>query len=270
MRIMAKNVKQLNVEVREIKQIQEDLFLISFFSPHIAKTAKPGNFIHVKIESVILRRPLSIHKILKDEIFIFFKVKGRGTLALSKIRKGEPLDIIGPLGQGFNLPKYRKDTKTQNILIAGGIGVAPILFLAQKLNELEKGRPDIKNSILLGAGNKNDILYEDYFKKIGHKVYVATDDGSKGLKGFVTDILKDILAGIKLKEAVNVYACGPKGMFFEMSKILKDYPEVNCQVSFEQFMGCGLGICCGCSIETKDGYKKVCKDGPVFNIRDVW
>ncbi|MCK5288932.1 MAG: dihydroorotate dehydrogenase electron transfer subunit, partial [Candidatus Omnitrophica bacterium] len=264
------NVKQLKVEVRDIKQIQEDLFLLSFFSPYISKTANPGNFVHVKIDSVILRRPLSIHKILNDKIYILFKVKGRGTLALSNIKKGEFLDIIGPLGQGFILPKYEIYNKIHNILIAGGIGVAPILFLAQKLNELGKGRLNIKNSILLGASSKTDILYEDHFKEIGYKVEVATDDGSKGVKGFVTDILKNILTGIELEEVINIYACGPEGMFFEMNKILKEYPKVNCQVSFEQFMGCGLGICCGCSVETKDGYKKVCKDGPVFNIKDVW
>ncbi len=270
MHIMAKNVKQLKVEVRDIKQVKEDLFLLCFVSPHIAKTANPGNFVHIKIDSVILRRPLSIHKIVNDEVYILFKVKGRGTSALSNIRKGDYLDIIGPLGQGFNLPKYEIYNKMHNILIAGGIGVAPILFLAQKLNELGKGRLNIKNSILLGAGNKTDILYEDYFNKIGYKVEVATDDGSKGVKGFVTDILKNILAGIELEEVINIYACGPEGMFFEMNRVLKDYPKVYCQVSFEQFMGCGLGICCGCSVETKDGYKKVCKDGPVFNIKDVW
>jgi len=252
-------VKQFKVEVKDIKRLKKDLFLLSFDSSWLAKTASPGQFLQLKINSVILRRPFSIHKVQKGTVYILFKVKGRGTKALSKIKKGARLDIIGPLGSGF---KY--DTQCERrILLAGGIGVAPLMFLAQKLT-------GANNLVLLGAKNKNEILCEQEFKKLGFAVKVATDDGSRGYRGTVANLLRHILRTTNNEQRTTIYACGPKEMFFEINKVLKKYPSVDCQVSFEQFMGCGLGICCACAIETKNGYKKVCKDGPVFNLKDIW
>lgn len=250
-------VKELKSAVSGIKQIKEDVFLISFNAPYLAKVSLPGQFIHIKIKSVILRRPFSIHRVVGDKIFILFRVRGRGTAVLSQYKKGEPLDIIGPLGQGFDI------NRTTNILVAGGMGVAPLVFLAEKLNA-------IRNTVLLGGKNKGDIFCEQEFKKLGFQISIATEDGSKGTKGTVLDILESTLLTIDYRLSTNIYACGPKEMFYEMSKILKKYPDINCQVSFEQFMGCGLGVCCGCTIETKEGYKKVCKDGPVFDLRSIW
>lgn len=251
-------VKQLKAKVKEIKKIKPDVFLLSFSSSYLANCAQPGQFLHLKINSVILRRPFSLHKVKGNTIYIIFRVRGRGTKALAKVKQGDALDIIGPLGQGFKLGKTRA-----NILLAGGIGVAPLVFLAQKLG---KG----KNTILLGVKNKKEILSETEFKKLGYKVLIATDDGSRGHKGTVTDLLRQILITYSPKLKTNIYACGPKEMFLEVSKVLKKRTKLNCQVSFEQFMGCGLGVCCACVIETKEGYKKVCKDGPVFNIKDIW
>lgn len=264
-------MKKVKAQVKEVEKVSEDTFLMSFDSSYLAKKAKPGNFLHIKVDSVILRRPLSIHKVGPgDKIYVLVRIKGRGTKALLKVKKGNFLDLIGPLGEGFKVDNAALEKQAQNILIAGGIGVAPLLFLAKELNEKCRNRENAENIILLGAKTKKEILCEKDFKKENFKIKIATDDGSKGFRGSVLGLLKKELVPFKKGNEINIYACGPEAMFLEMNKILKKYPNVNCQVSFEQFMGCGIGTCCGCVVKTKKGYKKVCKDGPVFNIKDVW
>ncbi len=265
---MEKKVKQLKVKVEGIKQIKKDIFLLNFFSSQIAKTAIPGNFLHLRIDpDLILRRPLSIHKIVDKQVYLLFRVRGRGTDLLSRYKKGDILDIIGPLGRGFSRISQKGESK---IIIAGGMGVAPMVFLAQRLKAACNKHEAVQGLILLGAANKKEILCEDDFKKLGYKVHSATEDGSKGFKGRVTGLLKKILSTNRYQLLADIYACGPGEMFFEINKILKKYPLIDCEVSFEQFMGCGLGICCGCVIKTKAGYKKVCKDGPVFDLKEIW
>lgn len=121
----------------------------------------------------------------------------------------------------------------------------------------------------MGAKSKKEILAKGEFKKLGFEIHIATDDGSRGYKGSVVELLKKILAMRHAPCAMRIYACGPKEMFLEIKKALEKYPQIQAQVSFEQFMGCGLGICYGCAIETKEGYKKVCKDGPVFDLKII-
>ncbi|MCF7916511.1 MAG: dihydroorotate dehydrogenase electron transfer subunit [Candidatus Omnitrophica bacterium] len=258
---MEKKAKQFKVKVKEVKKIRDDIFLLSFSSAYLIKNAKPGNFLHLKSEATILRRPLSIHKIANNLIYILFKVKGKGTRALAEKKKNDSLDIIGPLGNGFKVKRGES-----SILVAGGIGVAPLLFLAQKLAKSPRSKvqgPKLENIILLGAKDKREVVCEKDFKNLGFQVKIATEDGSKGKKGFVTDLLKEQLR-------TNIYACGPKDMFSQMNKILKNITNIDVQVSFEQFMGCGLGVCCACVIDTRQGYKKVCADGPVFNLADIY
>jgi dihydroorotate dehydrogenase electron transfer subunit len=261
---MQAKVKQLKVGVRGVKKIKNDIFLLNFQSSHIAKVAQPGNFLHLKLKSTILRRPLSIHKIKNNLVYILFKVRGKGTKDLSRRRKGSQLDVLGPLGNGFKLKKGR------SILVAGGIGVAPLLFLAQKLKKIRNTKCDIRNTILLGVKDKKELVCEKEFKKLGFKVKVATEDGSKGYKGFVTDLLEKQLKTMDFGLRTNIYACGPEEMFCQISKIVKNYRDVNIQLSFEQFMGCGVGVCCACVIPTKAGYKKVCQDGPVFYLNEIY
>ncbi len=305
-------MKQLSLKVKAIKKIKPNIFLLSFTSSHLARASQPGNFLHCKVSGVILRRPFSIHRLDHSTVSILFKVKGRGTRALSQCRPGQALDIIGPLGKGFdigpqslpvptairqgvNSPQTTDDRRqksddrsqtsedggenkraVQNILVAGGMGVAPLVFLAQKLKMLSAERM-AQNLLLLGAKNKKEIVCEEDFKKLGFKIRIATEDGSRGYKGMVTDLLRQHVSNTVTRAPhtdnrtpVNIYACGPAAMFRGIHTVIKNKPGINCQVSFEQFMGCGLGICCACVIETKQGYQKVCKDGPVFNIRDIW
>jgi dihydroorotate dehydrogenase electron transfer subunit len=253
------SAKQLQVKISSIKKVKKDFFLMSLQSRRLAKKASPGQFLHIKVCSTILRRPLSVHSVVGNNVFILFKVRGRGTSILSKYKKGETLDVIGPLGKGFKIPTKKK---ALHVLVAGGIGVAPLLFLAKKL----KG----ERIVLLGANDKKDLLCEGAFKKLRCKVLVATDNGSKGQKGTVISILPKVINNKIKDKNIYIYACGPEPMFHEINKLVKRKKDIKCQVSFEQFMGCGLGICCGCTINTKDGYKKVCKDGPVFDINDIW
>lgn len=264
--------KELEIKIEFLKKIKSDIYLLGFKSVYIAGRVSPGEFVHVKVDdkATILRRPLSVHKVKKNLIYILFRVRGRGTKLLSQCKKGDVLNVIGPLGNGFDFKAQSSELRAlSNILIAGGMGVAPLVFLAEKLAAGKKGKTNIKNLVLLGAKNKKEVLAEQEFKKTGFEIQVATDDGSRGFKGNVVDLLKTLLRAKYSELRANLYACGPKEMFYEIKKVLEKYPQIKAQVSFEQFMGCGLGVCCGCVIETKAGYKKVCKDGPVFNINDI-
>jgi dihydroorotate dehydrogenase electron transfer subunit len=250
------SAKQLQVKTTSIKKVKPGFFLMSLRSRYLAQKARPGQFLHIKVCSTILRRPLSVHGVSGDNVFILFKVKGRGTTILSNYKKGDVLDIIGPLGNGF---KISNNKNTSHILVAGGIGVAPLLFLAKRL----KG----KKEVLLGANNKESLLCESDFRKLKCKVLIATDDGSRGMRGTAISLLPK---AINKNKNIHIYACGPEPMFHGINKLIKKKKDIKCQVSFEQFMGCGTGICCGCTIDTKYGYKKVCKDGPVFDMKDIW
>lgn len=257
--------KELTVKVKKLNKIKPDVFLLSFDSGYISAYSRPGQFLHVKIAETILRRPFSIHYVKGKSIFILFRVRGRGTKILSGYQTGDKLNLIGPLGKGFSL----NGETGRNILVAGGLGVAPLFFLAQRLKKITSPKRKAKGLILLGAKNKQEILCEQEFKNMGYRVIIATEDGSKGYKGTVTGLLKKP-STIDQRLATNIYACGPEAMFKGLKRLIGNNKNIECQVSFEQFMGCGLGVCCGCTIETKNGYKKVCQDGPVFNIRDIW
>ena len=251
--------KELFVKVKKLNKIKADIFLLSFESAYISKNSYPGQFLHIKIIKTILRRPFSIHCVKGKTVFILFRIRGRGTKILSGYKPGDKLSIIGPLGKGFCL----NSKSGKNILLAGGLGVAPLVFLADKLR---KSKP----IVILGAKDKNDIIGVDEFKEKGCKVYVATEDGSRGKKGTAVDILKSLSKKFNKSDKINIYTCGPEAMFEGIKKVIGNNKNINCQVSFEQFMGCGLGVCCGCTIETKNGYRKVCKDGPVFDIKDIF
>ena len=250
-------MKQITAKVENISKIKDDIYILEFKSSYLSKKAKPGQFIHIKVDDkvTLLRRPFSIHKIAGTKIYILFRIRGRGTKLLSQYKRSDVLDIIGPLGKGFEINQKSKNT----MLVAGGIGVAPLMFLAKSLKAKNK-------TIILGAKNSKEIVCERDFKKLGFKVKIATDDGSKGFRGTAACLVKEEL---KRKTFSNMYVCGPSQMFDALKKTLKKHSAINCQVSFEQFMGCGIGTCCGCSIKTKNGYKKVCKDGPVFDLKEI-
>ena len=164
-------VKELKVKVKNLERIKPDVFLLTLVSPYLAKNSLPGQFVHLYVKPAILRRPFSVHSVSNNKVHVLFKLKGKGTKALSRCKKGDTLNVIGPLGKGFD---YKGEAEQKNILLAGGIGVAPLVFLARRIH---------KPVVLLGFKTKSEVLCDKEFKKIGCKVHIATEDGSRGEKG---------------------------------------------------------------------------------------
>jgi dihydroorotate dehydrogenase electron transfer subunit len=233
----------------------------------IAHGAYPGQFVQIKIADSyepFLRRPLGVHGVKGDTFEVLFEVAGKGTQILSEKKPGGYLDILGPLGKGFDYKPQGIGGKLP-VLVAGGMGVAPLLFLAQKLAE----RKTPKAVVLIGSRTRQHVLCQKEFEKAGCRVIIATDDGSFGFKGYVSELLKIELLKADEQSSV-IYACGPRLMLKEVSKIalIKSIPA---QVSLEAHMACGIGACLGCVVNTKSGYQRVCKDGPVFDAGElVW
>ena len=240
-------------------------FKIILNAPAIAKAAHPGQFVMVKAADSydpLLRRPLGVHNVKGKQITLLYEIVGKGTRMLAQRKPGEELDLIGPLGNGFD---YRPSPLASRfaILVAGGMGVAPLAFLAKRLT---KRRP----LVLIGAKTKTHILCEKEFKDFGCAVKITTDDGSKGFKGRATDLLKEVLhKNTRTQEHRDtIYACGPKPMLKEISRISQEY-NLPAQISLEEHLACGIGACLGCVVNTKGGYKRVCKEGTVFDAKEI-
>lgn len=204
----------------------------------------------------ILRRPLSIHSSTKDsgQLKLLYAIKGRGTTYLSSLKSGDRVGITGPLGNGYEIyPDTRK-----LLLLAGGLGVAPILFLSQ--SAIAKG---ISVTLLHGTKSETDI-YPEHLLPDGIKAIFATEDGSFGRQGLVTDSITEMI-----QEADQICACGPLAMYYSLKEMTPKYPDISVQVSLELRLGCGIGACYGCSIPTRHGVRQVCRDGPVFNLDDL-
>jgi dihydroorotate dehydrogenase electron transfer subunit len=234
-----------------------DVFCLTLQAPRIAASASPGQFVMVRVTDgldPLLRRPFSIHRSSADgTISLLFKIIGKGTEVLSRRCIGDELDLVGPLGNGFEFSDDRPVC-----LIGGGMGIAPLLFLAEHLQST--GRATEKDHVLLGACNKDELTpLADEFSDLGYTVQLATDDGSIGHKGFIPDLLDFVLPTVE-----QVYTCGPHLMMKNVVRQCQQ-AEVNCQVSLETHMACGMGACLGCTVNGKRGLVHVCKQGPVFN-----
>lgn len=259
--------KHLIAKVISKDELKKGCFRMRLEAPYIAKSAKAGQFLHVRCEvstDPLLRRPISIHRIGKKYVEILYNIVGKGTEILSQKEVGDKIDIIGPLGNGF---KVYKNSKTLKMLIAGGMGVAPLLGLAE---ELAQGRRREKSFILiLGAKTQNHILCEKEFRKLGADVYICTEDGSRGKKTLATELAREVVRSKKYQwQDISVYAAGPMSMVKALCRLIKG-ASLESQASLEERMACGLGACLGCVVETRSGYKRVCKDGPVFNMCEV-
>ncbi len=261
---------QIKAKIVYNKKVKENYWHCVFNAPVIAKQAKAGQFLSIRLEDneLLLRRPFSIHRVKGSNVEILYEVLGQGTQVLSREKAGEYVDIIGPLGNGFD---YRAPCAAHlaPILVAGGMGVAPLVFLAERLAKLGTKNLKLKNVVLIGAKTKNHILCEKEFKETGFDVKIATDDGSRGFKGYVSELLEQQLLALS-SQLSTIYACGPKPMLKEICRISKKY-NIAAQVSLEEHMACGIGACFGCVADTKEGYKRVCKEGPVFKADDlIW
>jgi dihydroorotate dehydrogenase electron transfer subunit len=243
--------------VDSIQTLVPNTFLLEVFSPLIASKIKPGQFCNIKVSETdypLLRRPFSICRVDGDNLHFMFDVHGEGTKLLSSKIIGDEIDILGPLGKGFN---YNEDYKTA-IIIAGGIGAAPFPYLIESI-------PKDKEVYCFIGGRSRDNIIEYGMKNIS----VSTDDGSLGFKGTIVDLFKKEFGKFR-KDSVRIFACGPNPML----KALQQFTiaqNLDCQISTECAMACGFGICQGCPIDNADGdgYYLVCKDGPVFDARMV-
>ena len=211
----------------------------------------PGQFVDIALPGRYLRRPISVCQAKDGVLTLIYKAVGHGTEQMSHMQAGEKLDVLLPAGNGYDLTR----AGGYPLLVGGGVGVPPLYMLAEKLS---------KNShvtVILGFNAKDEIFYEQEFRKLGCDVIVCTADGSCGIKGFVTDGLKTV------KQYSYVYACGPAVMLKNMDGML----ESDGEYSMEERMGCGFGVCLGCTIVTREGAKRVCADGPVFDRKVlVW
>ena len=209
----------------------------------------PGQFVNIRLPGLYLRRPISICDWDEESLTLIYKVVGKGTDAMTRIKPPHRLDLLVGLGNGYDTAKSGQ----KPLLLGGGVGVPPLYGLCKAL--LREGK-DV--TVILGFNAKEELFYEEEFKALGAKDFVTTVDGSYGEKGFVTDVMKNL-------DYTYFYTCGPSPMFRAIEKTA----VTSGQFSFEARMGCGFGACMGCSMETKSGAKRVCKDGPVFEREEI-
>lgn len=231
-------------------------YLLWLEAPGIAGIARPGQFVMLRCEDqTFLRRPLSIHRVSADKtrLAFLFAVVGQGTSWLAGLKPGERLDLLGPLGNGFDIAPGPK----RAVLLAGGLGIAPLSFLADEL-----ASQSVRVALLYGAAS-SALLYPEHLLPATAEYVPATEDGSYGRRGFITAYLADYLS-----DDTALFACGPTPMYRTMAA-MNGLADRDVQVSLETGMACGLGVCYGCTVKTRNGLKQVCKQGPIFNMHDI-
>ena len=240
-------MKQSLFEIVENTQLTESVYKMTL-SGDVSELTAPGQFVNIKLDGLYLRRPISVCDVSETTLTIIYKVVGTGTQKMSEMRSGV-LDILTGLGNGY-------DTSVSGdspVLLGGGVGVPPMYLLAKEL--LKQGK---KVNVILGFNTKEEVFFEQEFKALGADVCVTTVDGSYGIKGFVTDALKNF-------DYTYFYTCGPEPML----KAVYRASATSGQMSFEKRMGCGFGACMGCSCKTITGYKRICKEGPVMRKEEI-
>ena len=285
-------MKQTLCSIASNVEVMPGVYVMWIEAPHVAAAAQPGQFVTVRCKDFTLRRPFSIHQVgsnnviaseaKQSQVAILFRVAGKGTFWLSQRQAGEKIDILGPLGKGFTTRPESKNL----LLVAGGIGIAPLVLMMQRVSSQHQV------TLIQGAGTAAQLYLDSrQLTAISHQraqVVPVTEDGSMGRKGMATDVLPDFLDW-----ADQVYACGPIDMYKTMAlplnpsplkreekepvlSLSKDESEKRsnlklkeCQVSLEVRMGCGFGACYGCTINTRKGLRRVCRDGPVFELDDI-
>lgn len=249
----------LDLTVTENVELHANYALLKLTSSSVLPEMLPGQFAEIRIDgssSTFLRRPISINFVDRERNEIWFLVQkvGDGTKRLCEAKAGDTINVVMPLGNGFTMPQNASD---KLLLVGGGVGTAPMLYLGEQL--AKKG---FKPTFLLGARSSKDLLQLDQFAAYGD-VYTTTEDGSHGEKGYVTQ------HSILNKEAFShIYTCGPKPMMMAVAKYAKSH-DINCEVSLENTMACGVGACLCCVENTEEGHLCVCKEGPVFNIKKL-
>ena len=229
------------------KKIARDVFKMEL-AGDTSEIKRPGQFVNFAIEGLYLRRPVSVCDVADGRLTVIYKVVGKGTSKMAEAAPGDGFKVLTGLGNGYNLEK----AGAKPLLIGGGVGVPPLYLLAKEL--VKRGA---KPAAVLGFNSAEDVFYEEEFRSAGCETVVTTVDGSYGIKGFVTDALPE--------EYTYFYTCGP----LPMLKAVFSAAKTEGQFSLEERMGCGFGACMGCSMMTADGPKRICKDGPVFEKREL-
>ena len=240
-------MKQGFFEIVENKPLTGSVYKMVLKGDTSAITA-PGQFVNILLDGLYLRRPISVCDVSGDLLTIIYKVVGKGTAQMAAMKSGE-LDLLTGLGNGYDLSV----SGDSPVLLGGGVGVPPMYMLCREL--ITQGK---KVRVILGFNTKDELFYEEEFKKLGAEVTVTTVDGSYGVKGFVTDAMKET-------DYTYFYTCGPEPML----KAVYKASATSGQMSFEKRMGCGFGACMGCSCKTIAGYKRICKEGPVMRKEEI-
>jgi len=249
----------LDLKVTSVQQVHQRYVLIKLTDEKLLPPMLPGQFVEVRVEgspSTFLRRPISINfvDVAANELWLLVAAVGEGTRRLACLRAGDKVNVLFPLGHGFSLPQ---SVTERLLLVGGGVGVAPLLYLGAEMQRL-----GVEPTFLLGARTKADLLMLDYFKRYG-RVFITTEDGSEGEKGFVTNH-----SLLKQEQFTRIATCGPTPMMKAVAAYARQV-GCDCEVSLENLMACGLGACLCCVEKTTEGNVCVCKDGPVFNIQKL-
>lgn len=250
----------LDLMVTESIRLHANYVLIKLTQSDSLPEMLPGQFAEIRVDNsptTFLRRPISINYVdrQKNEIWFLVQLVGDGTRKLATVQPGDIVNVVLPLGNGFSIPQQPKQKKV--LLVGGGVGTAPMLYLGETLLKME-----CKPTFLLGGRSKNDLLQLDHFTSLG-EVHTTTEDGSMGEKGYVT--MHSILKENKFD---MIYTCGPKPMMVAVAKYAKEN-GIECEVSLENTMACGVGACLCCVEKTNEGHVCVCKEGPIFNINKL-
>ncbi len=240
---MNARMKQRFLTIKENEPIARGVFRM-VLQGDVSAVTTPGQFVNLALDGRFLRRPISVCDRSEDTVTILYKVVGQGTAQMAEMRTGRTLDVLTGLGNGFDVSAAKGAT----LLIGGGIGAAPLYWLARSLRE-----NGVRATAVLGFNTESDIYYESEFSAICDGTVIATADGSRGVRGFVTDAMKDL-------QYDYFYTCGPEPML----KAVFHASASDGQFSFEERMGCGFGACMGCTCKTVSGWKRICRDGPVL------
>ena len=241
-------MKQVILTVRENEPIAKNVWRMTL-AGDVSDVSRPGQFVNLKLDGFYLRRPLSVYDKRDGTLTVIYKTVGDGTRALSTYRTGKEIDCLVGLGNGYDTAP----SGDRPLLVGGGVGVPPLYWLARTL--IAEGKTV---TAILGFNTKDEVFAEEEFRALGARVTVTTADGSYGQKGFVTDALSGL-------DYTYFYTCGPEPMLRALNRATK----TDGQFSFERRMGCGFGACMGCSCKTITGYKRICREGPVLERKEI-
>ncbi len=250
---------EITCQVAANRQIARDTYLLELDGDETTLNG-PGQFVNLKVPGFFLRRPLSVCSVKPGRIYLLYKKVGAGTRTLAALPKGEQLRVLTGLGRGFWIPENANtDNNFRPALVGGGIGVAPLYWLAQTLLERE-----IFPQVIFGFRTATEVTLADTLERLGLSVHVATEDGTAGTRGFVTHVLEELLQRSATDTPNYVYSCGPTAMMKAVYQF-----GLPGQFSLEERMGCGIGACMGCVHPTHEGLLRVCKEGPVFSQEEL-